>query len=183
MGTIAGFRCRDGVVLAGDRVLVRRGRIESRTRQHVFDVDVDTDVGAAVVGTDVDRFVDRLESDLRSYQFDRGTVSPSVLERVASDVASETGVEALVAVRDDDGRATLRTVYADGSTLTDSPTALGSGASLALGNLEAAPLDSLSVSEAESLARETFAAVAERDTGTGEPVDVWTLTDADADEA
>ena len=39
MATIVGVRCRDGVVVAGDRVLVRDGRIASRSRQHVFDLD------------------------------------------------------------------------------------------------------------------------------------------------
>jgi proteasome beta subunit len=177
MGTIVGLRCRDGVVLAGDRVLVRDGRIASRSRQHVFDLG---DVGVAAVGSDVDRFVDRLESELRTYRHERDTVSVEALERIASDVASATGIDAVVAVHDDD-RAALRSVSADGSALSDSPMALGSGASLALGQLEAADPDSMSVSAAESFATELFDAVAERDPGTGDEADVWTLADVTPD--
>ena len=178
MGTIVGLRCGDGVVLAGDRVLVRNGRVESRNRGHVFDLG--SGVGAAAVGSDVDRFADRLESELRSYRLERGDVSLPTLERLASEVASETGTEAVVAGpdRDDEGRAGLRGVSADGSTLSDPPVTLGSGASLALGQLEAADLDSMSVSAAETFVRDLFAAVAERDTGTGEETDVWTVADA-----
>jgi proteasome beta subunit len=181
MSTIVGVRCRDGVVLAGDRVLVRDDRIESRNRQHVFDVDHSDGVGAAAVGSDVDRFVDRLENELRSYDIDEGDVSVDALERMASDVASETGTEALVATRDAEGRAALRSISADGSTLSDSPAVFGSGASLALGSLEAADLDSLSLPDAEDLVRETFESVAERDPGTGDEVDVWTLADGDGE--
>jgi 20S proteasome alpha/beta subunit len=59
--------------------------------------------------------------------------------------------------------------------------ALGSGASLALGQLEAADPDSMSVSAAESFATELFDAVAERDPGTGDEADVWTLADVTPD--
>jgi proteasome beta subunit len=195
MATIVGVRCRDGIVLAGDRLQVRDGRVESRNRQHVFDFDLDGDaVGGAAVGSDVDRFADRLGGELRSYRLERGPVPLAAVERMGSDVASETGSEAIVAARDrdhdedenggggggGDGRAALRALYSDGSTLSDSPVVFGSGASLALGQLEAADLDAMSVDDCESFLRETFGAVAERDPGTGEEVDVWTLAD-DAD--
>jgi proteasome beta subunit len=175
MATIVGARCRNGVVLGGDRLLVRDGRIASRSRTHVFDLDR-VGVGVAAVGADVDRFVDRLDGELRAYRHERDTVSVEALERIASEVAGATGIEAIVATRDGD-RAALRRVSADGSTLSDSPMALGSGASLALGQLEAADPDSLSASEAASFVRELFGTVAERDPGTGDEVDVWTLAD------
>jgi proteasome beta subunit len=176
MSTIVGIRCRDGVVVAGDRVLVRDGRIASRNRQHVFDFD---DVGVAAVGTDVDRFADRLESELRSYRLGRGSVSLAVLERIASDVASETTTEAVVATHDEEGEVALRSLATDGSTLSDPPMALGSGASLALGQLEATDFESLAVAAAETAVRELFEAVAERDPGTGDEVDVWTAVDVE----
>jgi proteasome beta subunit len=180
MGTIVGLRCRDGVVLAGDRVLVRGGRVESRNRRHVFDFGFDPDdAGTAAVGSDVDRFADRLESELRSYRLERGPVSIEVVERVGSEVASETGTEAIVAGREDETENGVRAIYADGSTLADPPMALGSGASLALGQLEAADLDSLSVAGAEAFVRDLFGNVAERDPGTGDEVDVWTAVDSE----
>lgn len=179
MSTIAALRCRDGVVVAGDRLVVRDGRVESRNRRHVLDVA--SDVGAAAVGRDVTRFADRLTGELRTYRFEREAVSLEALERVASDVGRDTGVEALVAARDADGRAALRAVSADGSTLSDSPMAFGSGTPFVLGALEAVDAASTSLPAAETFVREAFDSAAERDPGTGSEVDVWTLADGSED--
>jgi proteasome beta subunit len=179
MSTIAAVRCREGVVVAGDRLAVRDGRVERRNRQHVFDFS--STVGAAAVGRDVGQFSDRLAGELRSYQFERDDVSLDALERLASDRTREVGVEAIVATRDEDGRAAFRAISADGSALSDSPMAFGSGATLVLGQLEAADVESVSLSAAETLLREVFASAAERGPGTGGTVDVWTLADVGAD--
>jgi proteasome beta subunit len=182
MATIAALRCRDGVVVAGDRLVVRGGSVASRDRPHLLDLT--PDVGAAAVGRDIDRFADLLGSELRSYRFERDAVSLAALERLAGDVAQETEVEAIVATHDEEGRAALRAVSTDGSTLSDPPMAFGSGTSLVLGGLEleAADSETLSLSEAETLVREAFESAAERDPGTGGAVDVWRLADADGAE-
>ena len=175
MSTIAAIRCRDGVVLAGDRVLVRGGTVESRNRQHVLDIT--PSVGAAAVGRDVGHFADRLAGELTSYRFEREGISPEALERIASDVAHDTGVEAIVATHDESGRAVHRGISPDGATLSDSPVASGSGTAFVLGSLEAADAESMSLSAAETLLRDVFESTAERDPGTGAEVDVWTLAD------
>lgn len=180
MATIAALRCRDGVVVAGDRLAVRDGRVASRSRPHVFDLT--PTVGAAAVGRDVEQFSNRLAGDLRSYRFERDDVSLDALERLTSDVAADVGVEAIVATHDEDGEAALRAVSADGSTLSDPPMAFGSGTALVLGSVETADVESLSRSAAERLLRDAFESAADRDPGTGETVDVWTLADADADD-
>lgn len=181
MATIAAVRCRDGVVVAGDRLVARDGSVASRNRPHVLDPT--PDVGAAAVGRDVDRFADRLAGELRSYRFESDDVSLEALERVASDVARDATVDALVATRDETGRAALRAVSSDGSTLSDPPMAFGSGTALVLGSLEAADLETLSLSAAEALVREAFESAAERDPDTGSEVDVWTLEDEDDESA
>jgi proteasome beta subunit len=181
MSTIAAIRCRDGVVLAGDRVRTRGGAVESWNRQHVFDLPVET-TGAAAVGRDVDRFADRLAGELRAYQFERETVSVEALERIASDVAADAGVEAIVATHDADGRATLRALSPDGATLPDPLMAFGSGTALVLGTLESMDPATVPLTDAAKLVRETFETVAERDPGTGAEVDLWTLADGEGDE-
>jgi proteasome beta subunit len=175
MATIAALRCRDGVVVAGDRLVVRGGSVASRDRPHLLDLT--PDVGAAAVGRDIDRFADLLGSELRSYRFERDAVSLEALERLASDVAEETEAEAVVATHDEEGRAALRAVSADGSTLADPPMAFGSGTALVLGGLDATDMETLSLAETETLVREAFDSAAERDPGTGSEVDVWTLAD------
>lgn len=172
MGTVIGVRCAGGVVLAGDRVAVNQGHVRSRTRQHVFDFGA---VGAAVVGADVDGFADRLESELRTYRTERGAVRIDPLARMASDLAVEFGVSALVAGRGDDAPH-LRSVTADGSTTDDEMAAFGSGASVALGALEAGHDPDATLDDAETLARDALRAAAERDAGTGDDVDTYRLS-------
>lgn len=176
MATIAAIRCRDGVAIAGDRIRTRDGRVESRNRQHVLDL-LPT-VGAAAVGRDVGRFSDRLAGELRSYLFERDRVSLDALERIASDVAADAGVEAIVVTHDGAGRAGLRALTPDGSSLSDAPVAFGSGTALVLGSLEAADTRELATADAEPFLRDVFVSAAERDPGTGDAVDVWTLADA-----
>lgn len=174
MSTVIGIECAGGVVLAGDRTLIRGGSVASRSKQRVFDLG---DVGAAVVGESggIDEFERRLDAERREYETEGRALSIDPLERIASDLAGELSVEALVAGRDEEGVARLRTVGGDGGTLDDPTAALGSGAELAFGQLEGVDADA-TLDEAESTAREIVATVAERDGETGEEADVYRLS-------
>lgn len=172
MSTVLGVACAGGVVLAGDRLVVSGGHVRSRSRPHVFDFGR---VGAAVVGADVDGFADRLGSDVRTYRLERGAVGIDPLARMASDLAVEFDVSAILAGRDGDA-PDLRTVAADGSLTDDDMAAFGSGASVALGALEANHDADATLDEAVTLARDALAAAAERDAGTGADIDVYRLS-------
>ncbi|MFC4356957.1 20S proteasome subunit A/B [Halobium salinum] len=173
MSTVIGIECTGGVVLAGDRTLTRGGSVASKSKKRVFDFG---SVGAAVVGDagGIDEFERRLEKERREYELDGDELGIDPLERVASDLAAELGVEVLLAGRDDSGDARLRAVGGDGAALDDPTAALGSGAEVAYGGLEGVDVDA-SLDEAEAEAREIMAAVAERDSETGEDVDVFRL--------
>ncbi|WP_135829373.1 Ntn hydrolase family protein [Halorussus halobius] len=171
MATIVGVETDGGAVLAGDRLRVEEGTVRSRDARHVFDFGA---VGAAAVGeTDaVEEFRRRLEAEIRSHDTEHDDpTSLGRLATVASNLASE-GVEAVVAGRED-GRARVRGVDAGGGIVTDDRFAFGSGAELALGVLESGEAES--VTDAAELAREAIAAAADRDTGTGEEIDVYRL--------
>ena len=172
MSTVLGVACAGGVVLAGDRVAVTDGHVRSRSRRHVFDFG---SVGAAVVGGDVDGFSDRLESEVRTYRTERGDLGIDPFTRLASDLAAEFEVSALLAARDDDHPA-LRAVTADGSVTTDDVAAFGSGASVALGALEAGHDPEATLDAATTLLRDAIDAAAERDAGTGSEIDVYRLS-------
>jgi len=171
MSTVLGVACAGGVVLAGDRVAVTDGHVRSRSRRHVFDFG---SVGAAVVGGDVDGFADRLESEVRTYRTERGDLGIDPFTRLASDLAAEFEVSALLAARDDD--PALRAVTADGSVTTDDVAAFGSGASVALGALEAGHDPDATLDAATTLLRDAIDAAAERDAGTGSEIDVYRLS-------
>ncbi|MFB6255389.1 MAG: 20S proteasome subunit A/B [Haloplanus sp.] len=148
-----------GVVLVGDRVVVSRGQVRSRSRRHVFDFGC---VGAAVAGADVGGFADRLAGDVRTYRTERGDLGIDPFTRLASDLADESDASTVLAVT------------ADGGVATDDVAAFGSGASVASGALEAGH-DPDGILDKTTLARSTLSAAAERDAGTGTEFDVYRL--------
>lgn len=169
MATIAGVECRDGALLAADRVRVRGGRVVSRDADHLLDLGA---VGAASVGDDPDRFADELEAAVRSYRLDRGEPRIDALTRLAAEALGPDGA-ALVAARDDDGRPRIRAVDADGELPVDPVAARGSGAEFVLGGLNFD--DPPALDAAETAVGQSFAAAAERDPGTGATLDRYRL--------
>jgi proteasome beta subunit len=173
MSTIVGVEAAAGVALAADRANVS-GDTVTGSIDRVFEFG---EAGAAAVGNPGD--VGAFERDLRS-QLDRDRIERDRearidrLARVASQVAQDAGVEALVAARDDGDRARLRAVAASGAALEDRVAAFGTGAPVALGRLEGESFDG-DIEALEERVREVLEAVAERDSETGEEVDVWSL--------
>jgi proteasome beta subunit len=177
MATIVGIECADGVLLAGDRTLTTDGTVRSTDKRHVFDYGA---VGAAAAGEAgaLDTFSRELAAEIREYRTERSVpVRIDPLARMASSLSASTGTEALVAAPDAGGAPRLRVVYADGSVVDDDRGALGSGAALALGQLDAA--GEVTLAGAADLVDDLFAAVAERDPGTGTDVDVYRLAAED----
>lgn len=175
MGTVVGIRLDDGVALAADRRATDGSTVRSDDLGKLFAFD-GAGAGATGSASAIQEFGRRLEDELRQLR-SREDREPSMgaLERLASDVARETGAEAIVAARED-GPASLRAIDAEGGAVEDDVLALGTGAQVALGQLEGVDRDG-SVEEANGILESVLEAVAERDTETGETVDVWTLAD------
>jgi proteasome beta subunit len=172
MSTVVGVACAGGVVLVGDRLVTADGRVRSRSREHVLDLG---SVGAAVVCADVAGFVDRLDAAVRSYRTERGRLRIGPFARLVGDVATEFDASVLAAARDDEERPRLRSVDPEGGVTDESLAAVGSGAAVALGGIEAGHDPEATLDAAETLARDAVAAAAERDAGTGADVDVYRL--------
>ncbi|WP_276302407.1 20S proteasome subunit A/B [Halorussus lipolyticus] len=175
MATIVGVRTEEGAVLAGDRLLVADGTVRSEDKRHVFDLG---EAGAAAVGDSggVDEFHRRLESEVEAHEVeDDEPMGLTLLANVASDLADDEGVEAIVAGRDD-GAAGIRGIGSDGSVLTDDVVVFGSGAQVVLGVLESRE-DGIGLDDAEELARDAVETASDRDTDTGGEVDTYRLAD------
>lgn len=174
MSTIVGVESSGAVALAADRSSVSDSTVGGSV-DRVFEFE---DAGAAAVGDpgDVAAFGRRLGSELDRDRIERDR-APGVerLARLASAVAAEEGVEALVAARDDDGAARLRSIDANGGVLADTVAASGTGAQLALGVLEESSFDDDPDGLEERLP-EILATVAERDPETGDEFDIWSLS-------
>lgn len=178
MSTIVGIETDRGTLLAGDRVNVEGGTRVSDGVRRVFDFE---DAGAAAVGEPgaIDEFERRLSTETRAYRIEHDEpMAVGRLARTAAPIAEEAGVDAIVSARDGEERARLRSVGRDGSVLSDETVAFGSGAQLALGQLEGTDLGG-DLEAAEARVRDLFSAIAERDTETGDEIDVWTLPNRD----
>lgn len=176
MGTIAGIRLADGIALTADRRATAGGAVRTEHLEKLFDYD---DAGAAVTGepSAIQEFSRRLDDEIRQLRTRQTAVRISALERLASEIAAETGAEALVAVRDGDGIARLRAIDPEGGATGDDALARGTGAQLALGQLDGADL-TIEIRNARELLESVFDAIAERDAETGDEIDVWTLEDS-----
>lgn len=125
---------------------------------------------------DPERLRRELGGELRSYALDRGPPSLEPLTNLLVDLAADVGVDVVLAARDEDGRARVRAVLADGTVVDDDVVAVGTGSDLALGGLEGLDRE-VDPDEVAARARELLGDVAARDVATGEAVDVWTLRD------
>lgn len=180
MGTVIAVETDGGVAIGGDSLATHDGTITSKHVDRVFDLD---GVGAAATGdrSDVDEFERELGAEVRSQRHEVDTIRIDRLAETAARVAATTGVEAVVAARDDDGAPRVRRVGATGDVTEGPVIAVGTGAAVALGRLEDADLP-LDLGLAADLVRDVLETVAERDTESGGEIDVWTLP-ADSDAA
>lgn len=176
MGTIVGVRLADGIALAADRRATAGGTVSTERLEKLFDYD---DAGAAATGEPgaIQEFGRRLDDEIRQLRTRQTAVRISPLERLASRIAAEAGAEAIIAARDGDGIARLRAIDPEGGATGDDTFARGTGARLALGQLDGADLD-IETREAGELLEDVFESVAERDADTGDEIDIWTLKDS-----
>lgn len=176
MGTVIGVRFKDGVALAADKRATSGSSVRSENVEKLFDYDA---AGAVAAGepSAIQTSGRKLDSEIRTRQTEQGTtIQIDPLSRLASDLAAETGVEAVVAARDADLVARIRAIDSSGGELAEEIVAQGTGAAFALGQLEGVDRE-ISVREAPEILESLFESVAERDTETGTEIDVWTLED------
>lgn len=178
MSTIVGVETESGTILAGDRVHVEGDTSVSDSVHRVFAFE---NAGAAAVGEPgaTDEFERRLDSETQRYRIERERpIGIERLARTAGPIAEDAGVEAIVSARDDDSVARLRSIGRDGAVLSDTTVAFGSGAQLALGQLEGTDMGG-DIDEMEEQVRDLFAAISERDSETGDDIETWTLENID----
>lgn len=174
MGTILGLETESGTILAGDRTHVEGGVEVSDNVRRVFGFET---AGAAAVGDPgaIDEFSRRLDTETRQYRIEHeDSIGIQRMARSVASIAEATGVDAIVSARDDESIARIRSVRRDGSVLSDTTVAFGTGTQLALGQLEGIELDG-DIDELEERVRDVFSSISARDSETGTDIDTWTL--------
>ncbi len=176
MGTVLGVRAADGVALAADRRATSGGTVRSESLEKLLEYDA---AGAAVAGDPdgIQAFGRELDAAVRRRETERDSaIRIDPLSRLATDLASEAGVEAIVAARDGNRVARLRAIDGSGGALEETAVARGTGVEFALGQLDGMDQE-VSVEEAAEVLGSILERVAERDTETGGDREVWTLAD------
>ena len=179
MGTVVAFASTAGVAIAGDtsgttdETMTAGATVSSGRVQRVFDFG-QAGAGAAGSPGGVQEFGRRLESEYRSQEREHDRVGIERLGRIAGRLAERTGIDGVIATRDEEGVARLREIREDGSALATEMVAFGSGGPVALGRLEGADSDR-TLDETATLVREAVDVASRRDGATDGSVDVWSL--------
>jgi 20S proteasome alpha/beta subunit len=180
MGTVVALESQDGVVIAADSQAVTGETVTSQSVERILDFD---DIGAGVVGdtSDIQEFRRQLKSEIQGLRVDQGdNVEIDKLARIAARHAKSANIAAVVATHNSDGAARLRQVDSDGGVLDTTSTAIGSGAEIALGQLETVSSD-VKIDEAKSIVSDALETVGERDANSGGEITCWSLRNSGDD--
>src|SRR3989338_410499 len=187
--SIVGIVCKDGVVLGGDRRTTAGGQIVmSKRSQKVVKINGYVAVAGAGVFSDIDLYQRGFSSELKLKKL-KTKSRPSIKEaanlfgmmayrniRTPSMIPSIVGT--LIAGFNEDGTTELYTVEAAGGVyrVDDYDANFGSGFQFILGLLERTYKKDISVKEGIELAKECIKAAIERDTASGNGIDIFSIT-------
>ncbi len=187
--SIVGIVCKDGVVLAGDRRTTAGGQIVmSKRSQKVIKINNYIAVAGAGVASDIDLFQRVFTAELKLKEL-KTKSRPTIKEsanlfgmmayrniRTPSMIPSIVGL--LIAGFNEDGTTELYTIEPAGGVykVDDYDANFGSGLQYILGLLERMYKKDISVKEGIELAKECIKAAIERDTASGNGIDVFAIT-------
>lgn len=180
-GTAVGIRVEGGVVLATDRRMSYGGFVMSRNFRKVFTVNERIGVAFAGLYGDMGGLIRFLESQARLYESERG--KPMTVYAAAKMLSNLLYaykfypflVEALIGGIESGGTK-LYVLDPLGSVIEEDYAAAGSGATMAFGVVEASYKRDMAIEDAEELAVNAVKAAIARDAGSGDGVDVVTIT-------
>jgi proteasome beta subunit len=180
--TVVGLKSRDGVVMATDRRLSYGNIVLSRAAKKIFVVDERAAVAFAGLYGDVSGLVRFLQADISAYKLiaNAPVTIRSIARRLSVLMYSYKWfpffVETLVGGVESDGTPRLHVLDPLGSTLEEDYTAVGSGATIAFGFLENNYSSNVTVEEAEKIALSAVRTAIGRDIGSGDGIDIVTIT-------
>jgi proteasome beta subunit len=180
--TVVGLKSRDGVVMATDRRLSYGNIVLSRAAKKIFVVDERAAVAFAGLYGDVSGLVRFLQADISAYKLiaNAPVTIRSIARRLSVLMYSYKWfpffVETLVGGVESDGTPRLYVLDPLGSILEEDYTAVGSGATIAFGFLESNYSSNVTVEEAEKIALSAVRTAIGRDIGSGDGIDIVTIT-------
>ena len=186
--SIVGIVCKDGVIMAADRRATAGNLIISKNTQKVVQINDYLVMSGTGIASDVDMLQKIIAAELKLKEL-RSKIRPTIKEaanligmivyrniRQFSMIPSIAGT--LVAGINEGGTAELYTIEPAGavSKVDDYDANFSSGMPFMLGLLERQYKPELSVKEGVNLALECIKSSTQRDVGSGNAIDVITLT-------
>ena len=186
--TILGIVCKDGVVMAADRRATAGTIVVMKNAEKVFLVNDYLVISGTGMMSDIDRVPKFLAAELKLKEL-RSKVRPTVAQaasllanmsyngiRQPSMIPQQAGF--LLAGFNEDGSTGLFSIGVEGSIakVNDYDANFGSGMPYVLGLLERQYKQGLSVEEGVKLAVEAIKSSTQRDIGSGNGIDVFTIT-------
>jgi len=180
--TVVGLKVRDGVVMATDRRLSYGNIVLSRAARKIFVVDERAAVAFAGLYGDVSGLIRLLQADISAYKLiaNAPVTIRSIAKRFSILMYSYKWfpffVETLVGGVESDGTPRLYVLDPLGSILEEEYAAVGSGATVAFGFLENNYRPDMTVDDAEKVAISAVRTAIGRDVGSGDGIDVVSIT-------
>jgi len=183
--TTVGLEAEDGVVLATDMRASLGGRmVSSKNVQKVEEIHPNAALTIAGSVSAAQNLIETLKAEVRLYEARRGEdMSMEALSTLTANLLRSGGfiiVQPILGGVDDDG-SHIYSIDAAGGTTYENYTVTGSGSQYALGVLEQQYETGLSVDEAETVAASAVQSAMERDTASGNGVNMAVVTDDGVD--
>lgn len=184
--TTVGIVCRDGIVLAADKRATAGDLIADKRAQKIYEITPKLALTTAGTVSDVQLLVKLLRAELalKKIRTEREPNTKEAANLLAGMVYENIrklsmipGISHFLFAGIDDSGFHLYDIYADGS-LTESRdfVSSGSGSVMAYGVLETLYKEDLSADEGVKLAVKSINAAVQRDTNSGNGIDVVTIT-------
>jgi proteasome beta subunit len=186
--SIVGIVCKDGVIMAGDRRATAGNLIMVKNARKVVKINDYIAISGTGVSSDIDMNQKVIAAELRLKEL-KSKVRPSVKEaanllammmyrniRTPSMVPPMVGM--LIAGVDVDGKSSLYTIDPSGNIaeVEDYDANFSSGMPFILGLLERQFKKDMTIKEGIELAKECIKSSTQRDSGSGNGIDVFTIT-------
>jgi len=175
--TIIGIVCKDGVVMASDRRGTVGNLIYAKDMEKAMQLNDYLVFSGCGSGTEIQKISQLLRAELRLKEL-KSKVRPSV--RQSASLLSNIRAEAsafLLAGFDEGGKVSLYDILGGRfDEVKDYTASVGSGMPYVLGLLERQFKREMSIKEGVELAREAIKSSTQRDPGSGNGIDVFTIT-------
>lgn len=184
MTTTLGIKTKEGIVMAADRrVSAGNSFIASKKGKKIHVIDKRIGVSIAGLVSDAQDIIDRLNAELRLYNYSRGhkmnieAAAQFIAKVFHSNYRAHAPIMTqLLVAGTDNGLYHLYEMDPSGALLPDDFISTGSGSPISYGVLEGGYREDLTLEEAKRLAYKALNAAIERNPHTGDGIDIAIIT-------